>query len=164
NTQQKIELTYVERVTYDGGSCRYVYPLLCPGGPKTTKADEFEFKWRMSSAVPIKDVTCPTHAADVTRQAEQAAEVKFAGRQVDLSKDLEVHYRIERAASGMDLVAHRPKEEDGTFMLLLTPQANPTPRPKDMTFVFDTSGSMEGNRIKQAKAALKFCISKLKPQ
>src|SRR6185436_20357828 len=35
NTQQKIELTYVERVTYDGGSCRYVYPLLCPGGPRS---------------------------------------------------------------------------------------------------------------------------------
>jgi Ca-activated chloride channel family protein len=162
NTQQKIELTYVERVTYDGGSCRYVYPLLCPGGPRTTKADEFEFKARITSAVPLKDVSCPTHAADITRQAELAAEVKFAGHQVDLSKDLELNYRIERAASGMDLVAHRPKDEDGTFMLLLTPQANPTPLAKDMTFVFDTSGSMEGQRIKQAKAALKFCISKLK--
>jgi Ca-activated chloride channel family protein len=32
-----------------------------------------------------------------------------------------------------------------------------------MTFVFDTSGSMEGTRIKQAKAALKFCLSKLQP-
>jgi Mg-chelatase subunit ChlD len=162
NSQQKIELTYVERVGYDTGSCRYVYPLLCPGGAKTTKADEFEFRWRLASAVPIKDVTCPTHAANVTRQAEASAEVKFAGHQVDLSKDLEITYRIERAATGMDLAAHRPKDEDGTFMLLLTPQADPVRLPKDMTFVFDTSGSMEGSRIKQAKAALKFCLSKLK--
>jgi Ca-activated chloride channel family protein len=164
STQQKIELTYIERVIYDGGSCRYVYPLLCPGGPGTTKADELEFKARITSAVPIKDVSCLTHAADITRLAEQAAEVKFAGHHVDLSKDLELNYRIERAASGMDLIAHRPKGEDGTFMLLLTPQANPAPIAKDMTFVFDTSGSMEGQRIKQAKAALKFCISKLKPE
>jgi len=162
NTQQKIELTYVERVTYDGGSCRYVYPLLCPGGAKTTKADAFEFRWRLTSAVPIKDVTCLTHPAEIARQAESSAEVKFSGRQVDLSKDLEIGYRIERASSGMDLVAHRPKDGDGTFMLLLTPQANAARLPKDMTFVFDTSGSMEGARIKQAKAALKFCLSKLK--
>lgn len=161
-TQQKIELTYVERVSYDGGSCRYVYPLLVPGGAKTTRADAFEFRWRLSSAVPIKDVTCATHPADVTRQGEVTADVKFTGRQVDLSKDLEIGYRIERPRSGMDLVAHRPKEEDGTFMLLLTPEANPKPLPKDMTFVFDTSGSMEGPRIRQAKAALKFCLSKLK--
>ena len=113
--------------------------------------------------MPIKDVVCTTHPADIARQAESTAEVKFTGRQIDLSKDLEVGYRIERAASGMDLVAHRPKDEDGTFMLLLTPTASPVRLPKDMTFVFDTSGSMEGTRIRQAKAALKFCLSKLQP-
>jgi len=163
NSTQKIELTYVERVPYDAGSCRYVYPLMVPGGAAETKADHFEFRWRLSSAVPIKDVTCPTHPADVARQAESTAEVKFTGRQINLSKDLEIAYRIERAASGMDLVAHRPKDEDGTFMLLLTPTSTPVRIPKDMTFVFDTSGSMEGTRIRQAKAALKFCLSKLHP-
>jgi Ca-activated chloride channel homolog len=164
NTQQKIELTYVERVTYDGGLCRHVYPLLVPGGAKSTRADHFEFRWRLSSAVPIKDVVCPTHPAAIARQAETAAEVKFSGRQVDLSKDLEIGYRIEREQSGMDLVTHRPVAgEEGTFMLLLTPQANAARLPKDMTFVFDTSGSMEGARIKQAKAALRFCLSKLQP-
>ncbi len=161
-TQQKIELTYVERIPYDTGSCRYVYPLLVPGGAKSTAADEFDFRWRLSSAVPIKDVTCGTHAANVTRQAEAAAEVKFSGRQVDLSRDLEIGYRIERPRSGMDLVAHRPKDDEGTFMLLLTPQLHSKPLSKDMTFVFDTSGSMEGPRIRQAKAALKFCLSKLR--
>jgi Ca-activated chloride channel family protein len=164
NTQQKMEMTYVERLSYDGGSCRYVYPLLVPGGAKSTKADDFRFRWRLASAVPIKDVACVTHPADVARQGEATAEVKFSGQQIDLSKDLEITYRIERALSGMDLVAHRPKaDEDGSFLLLLTPQANAPRLPKDMTFVFDTSGSMEGPRIKQAKAALKFCLSKLQP-
>src|SRR5436190_10646531 len=163
NTQQKIEMTYVERVTYDGGACRHIYPLLVPGGTKTTTADQFEFRWRVASAVPIKDVTCPTHPAGVARQNEASAEVTFSGRQVSLSKDLEIDYRIEPASSGMDLVAQRPNDEDGTFMLLLTPQANAPRVAKDMTFVFDTSGSMEGTRIRQAKAALRFCLSKLQP-
>jgi Ca-activated chloride channel homolog len=163
NTQQKIEMTYVERVAYDAGTCRHVYPLLVPGGSKTTRADHFEFRWRLTSAVPVKNVVCPTHPAAVSRQAETTAEVKVTGHQTDLSKDLEIEYRIERDSSGMDLVAHRPGDEEGTFMLLLTPQANAQRLPKDMTFVFDTSGSMEGPRIKQAKAALRFCLSKLQP-
>ena len=89
--------------------------------------------------------------------------MKISGHQTDLSKDIEIGYRIERGSSGMDLVTHRPGAEDGTFMLLLTPQANAPRLPKDMTFVFDTSGSMEGARIRQAKAALRFCLSKLQP-
>lgn len=162
-SEQKIELTYVERVAYDAGACRYVYPLLVPGGAGTTKAELFQFRLRLSSLVPIKDVACPTHRADIVRRGEESAEVKVEARDVDLSKDLEVGYRLVRAASGMDLVAHRPDAEDGTFLLLLTPEADPAPLPKDMTFVFDTSGSMEGRRIRQAKAALKFCLAKLRP-
>ncbi len=162
--EQKIELTYVERVNYDAGSCRYVYPLLVPGGAKTTRADRFDFRLRLASLVPIKEVTCPTHPAAVARRAEESAELRYEAKDVDLSKDFEVNYRIARAASGMDLVAHRPGAEDGTFMLLLTPDGQAPALPKDMTFVFDTSGSMEGKRIRQAKAALRFCLAKLKPE
>ena len=162
-SEQKIELTYVERVNYDAGDCRYVYPLVVPRGARTTRSDVFSFRLRLSSLVPIKSVGCPTHTADVVRRGEESAELRVEGRDFDLSKDLEVGYRVVRAASGMDLVAHRPDAEDGTFMLLLTPEADPAPLPKDMTFVFDTSGSMEGARIRQAKAALKFCLSKLRP-
>jgi Ca-activated chloride channel family protein len=165
NTQQKIELTYLQRLTVEGNAVRFVYPLLCPGGAKTTKADDFDFRWRLASAVPIKDVVCSTHPANIARQAEEAAEVKYSGHQIDLSKDLEISYRIERASSGLDLVAHRPKKgEEGTFMALLTPQLRVQRLPKDVTFVFDTSGSMEGPRLKQAKAALKFCLAKLQPE
>jgi len=163
NSEQKIELTYLERVNYDAGACRYVYPLLVPGGAKATKADLFSFRLRLASAVPIKDVACPTHRANVARRAEASAEVTFEGRQVDLSRDLEVAYRIARATSGLDLAAHRPADTEGTFLLLLTPETDPPRIPKDMTFVFDTSGSIEGKRIKQARAALKFCLAKLKP-
>ncbi len=165
NSQQKIEMTYVERVNYDAGTCRYVYPLQVPGSKGGTKTDRFEFCWRLASRVPIKDVSSATHRVNVTRRTEEEAEVTFDGAQADLTKDLEIAYRIARAASGMDLVAHRPKkEEEGTFMLLLTPQVDAPRLPKDMTFVFDTSGSMEGKRIKQAKAALKFCLAKLGPE
>jgi Ca-activated chloride channel family protein len=161
--EQKIELTYVERVPYDAGVCRYVHPLLVPGAPRTTKADRFEFSLRLASRIPIREVSCPTHAAEIVRRGEESAVVSFAGSNVDLSTDLEVSYRIARGQSGMDLVPHRPDGQDGTFLLLLTPHAEAPRLPKDMTFVFDTSGSMEGKRIAQAKAALKFCLSKLGP-
>jgi Ca-activated chloride channel family protein len=165
NSQQRIELTYLERVNYDNGSCRWTYPLLVPGGARSTKADLFELRFRLASAVPIKDLACPTHPAAVALKSPAAAEVTYEGRQVDLSRDLEIAYRIEREKSGMDLAAHKPEKEDpGAFMLLLTPEAGAARLAKDTTFVFDTSGSMEGKRIRQARAALKFCLAKLGPE
>lgn len=161
--EQKIELTYVERVPYDAGACRWVYPLLLPGGPGRTRADRFDVRLRLSSLVPVKEVACPTHPAAILRKGEEGAELRYEAKDVDLSRDLEVGYRIARASSGLDLVAHRPGPEDGTFLLLLTPEAHPPRLPKDMTFVFDTSGSMEGARIRQARAALRFCLAKLGP-
>ena len=163
-SQQKIELTYVERLSYDQGRCRYIYPLRTPGGKGRTTADRFDLKWRVSSRVPIKHVSSPTHRVNVARRTDSEAEVTWTGRDVDLSRDIEIEYRIGRTTVGMDLVAHRPKGEEGTFMLLITPPVAPDvkPLPKDMTFVFDTSGSMEGKRIEQARAALRFCLSKLR--
>ncbi len=162
-SEQKIEITTLERVTYDAGICRYVYPLLVPGSRGGTKTDRFQLRWRLASAVPITDVSCPTHPANVAAKSASAAEVTWDGRQVDLSRDLEIAYRIARPESGMDLVCHRPKDAEGTFLLLVTPRADAPRLPKDMTFVFDTSGSMEGARIRQARAALRFCLSKLAP-
>jgi Ca-activated chloride channel family protein len=163
-SEQKIELTYLERVNYDSGLCRWTYPLLVPGSQGGTKTDVFSLKWSLESLVPITEVASPTHPVSVTRRTEASASVVFEGRNVDLSKDLEITYRLSRARSGMDLVAHRPPGREGTFLLLITPQADAPRLPKDMTFVFDTSGSMEGDRIKQARAALRFCLSKLGPE
>ncbi len=163
-SEQKIELTYLERVNYDAGLCRWTYPLLVPGSPGGAKTDRFSLRWRLESLVPIADVASPTHPISVTRRTESAAEVVYEGRDVDLSKDMEVAYRLTRPKSGMDLLAHRPSGQEGTFLLLITPQADAPRLPKDMTFVFDTSGSMEGDRIGQARAALRFCLSKLSPE
>jgi Ca-activated chloride channel family protein len=164
-SEQKIELTYVERVSYDAGLCRWSYPLVTPGQKGTTKAGRFELRWRLTSFVPIQEIASPTHPLTVTRKTAEMAEATFEGRDVDLGKDLEIGYRIARAATGIDVATHRPKaDEEGTFLLLITPEVKvEKPLPKDMTFVFDTSGSMSGPRIQQARAALRFCLSKLQP-
>jgi len=164
-SEQKIELTYVERITYHQGRCTWRYPLKVPGSKIESKTDRMQISVRIASHVPIKEVVSATHPFDVARATVQEAAVTYDRKDADLSKDVELTYTLAREKTGFDVVAHRAGA-DGYFALLVTPSpdAGDKPMPKDMTFVFDTSGSMEGDKIKQARAALKYCISRLNPQ
>src|SRR5262249_50801841 len=56
-----------------------------------------------------------------------------------------------------------------TYMFLMmkppsAPVESDTRRPRDVIFVIDTSGSMFGESINQAKAALKLALTRLTPQ
>ncbi len=68
---------------------------------------------------------------------------------------------------GISLLTYRPDPaQPGYFVLLASPTLNKAakPFPKDVVFVMDTSGSMSGEKIEQARKALKYCIDTLNPE
>ncbi|HVO35960.1 MAG TPA: VWA domain-containing protein, partial [Gemmatimonadales bacterium] len=68
-----------------------------------------------------------------------------------------------RGLVGTSLVTHAPGGEDGYFMLLIAPPASADAAavPRDLSFVLDVSGSMSGEKIGQAKAALRQALATL---
>jgi Ca-activated chloride channel family protein len=61
-------------------------------------------------------------------------------------------------------LTHRTAGEDGYFVLLGRPDDRLDKAkvlPKDIVFVLDTSGSMVGEKMEQAKNGLKFCLQQL---
>src|SRR5207249_3978401 len=65
---------------------------------------------------------------------------------------------------GLTALAHRPVGDKGYFLLLVSPRSELSrsqQAPRDMVFVLDTSGSMRGQRIVQARNALKYCLKNL---
>ena len=57
----------------------------------------------------------------------------------------------------------RGHQEQGYFNITLSPRAEvkKAATPKDVVFVIDTSGSMRGHKMEQAKKALAYCIEGL---
>ncbi|MEM7396563.1 MAG: VWA domain-containing protein, partial [Verrucomicrobiota bacterium] len=73
-------------------------------------------------------------------------------------------YGVSKKDFGLNLLASAKGKDDGYFMMMLSPTVMPKEDmiiEKDVTFVFDTSGSMAVRKMDQAREALKYCVARL---
>ncbi|HBO46307.1 MAG TPA: hypothetical protein DD670_20750 [Planctomycetaceae bacterium] len=80
--------------------------------------------------------------------------------------DFRLLYDVGEGTVGAEVLSYRPsQDDDGYFLLLASPDikaADQKPIPKTVVFVVDRSGSMSGEKIKQAREALKFVLNNLR--
>jgi Ca-activated chloride channel family protein len=158
----RIRIEYDELLDYQSGLVSYTCPL---------KTDHFKFgnigelglAVKISSDIPIKSLYSPTHEID-RRIADGEAYCGFEETDVCPNADFQLFYTVSESDVAMNLITHRVEGEDGYFMLLVAPGElvdDEKVIPKDIVFVIDRSGSMEGVKIEQARRALKWCVSRM---
>src|SRR6185503_11498966 len=77
---------------------------------------------------------------------------------------LQLYYSTEKDELAANLLSYKTGGEDGYFVLLVSPGIDAKEKQvvlKDVAFVLDTSGSMAGKKLEQAKKALQFCVENL---
>ncbi|NOZ63817.1 MAG: VWA domain-containing protein [Caldiserica bacterium] len=158
--EKRIELVYQETLPYDAGIYKYVYPLDTERfSPRPLK--EVSISVKIKSLLPIKNVYSPSHQIDVKIQ-KFTAECGYEAKNVKPDKDFTLYYTVSEKDVGLNLLTYRKLGKTGYFMLLISPgKLTGKSINKDIVFIIDTSGSMSGNKIKQAKEALRFCINSL---
>jgi Ca-activated chloride channel family protein len=119
----------------------------------------------VDSKIEIKNVYSPTHAIEVRRDAHTAS-VSFKAENYVPTADFRLFYDVEAGQLGASVLSFRPRtDEEGYFLLLASPQIQAggmQPLAKTVLFVLDRSGSMSGEKIEQAKEALKFVLNNLR--
>lgn len=164
NGERKVSVRYDQLLRKQGNTYRFVYPLKVERlSAKPIK--DARITIRISSRQPIKTIYSPTHPISVRRPDEYTATVTYEARDVREPDDFVLYYSVSEGEFGVMLLPYRSRtDRDGYFLLFISPQISwekPKLIPKDIAFIIDRSGSMSGNKIEQAKEALKFCVERL---
>jgi len=165
-SEKRITVTYTTLLRSTGGLVSYDYPLTrhaVEGAPVTKLAMRVELK----TSRKLATIYSPSHEMQIQRKGERRAIVGL-----ETSNAAERNVQLLFAAQSNDddlamtLLTYRDDADDaGYFMLLATPtpaeEASASVAPKTVVFVLDTSGSMQGEKLEQAKRALTFCVRNL---
>jgi Ca-activated chloride channel family protein len=163
--ERRIEITYSELLSAEAGTYRYRYPLDTERF-SARPLERVTISVDLQTTAPLSAVYSPTHALGVVRTAESVATGLFEAYNVLPSQDFLLYYSVSLDAMGMTLLTYRVPGEDGFFLLIVTPPELAGARaaiPKDLVFVLDSSGSMSGRKIEQAKDAVRFILENLNP-
>lgn len=154
---RKITLRYTQILDRAGDAWRFRYV----GGPSGSAASR-SFRLEVDSAARFGEPYSPTHRVSVTRSGGGLA-VTLADS--SWSGDLELLLPLARGLVGMSLLTQQAVGEDGYFMLLLAPgqAAQAVTLRRDLVAVLDVSGSMSGEKLDQAKAALVQLLGTSRP-
>jgi Ca-activated chloride channel family protein len=161
---QKVAFTYESVAEKDSGLVEYIYPLKTDG-KATATLEKFGITASIKSQHGVQNVYSPTHALTIKRVNDREVAVEFERNQGLLDKDFQMFYSTGDKDVGLTALLHRPvASENGYVMLLLTPKVEMSAKydlPRDMVMILDTSGSMRGVKMEQAKKALKYCLNNL---
>lgn len=161
---RRIELTYTQLLQAESGVYRYRYPLDTERF-SAAPLEDVKIDVTLETSSTLQAIYSPTHKVVVTKTGDKAASVHYEEGNILPLKDFILYYSVLPEEMGMTLITYKTAQEDGFFLLIVSPNVNQeeTVLSKDLIFVLDTSGSMSGDKIVQAKEALEFILQNLNP-
>ncbi len=117
--------------------------------------------------LPIEAVEVLGYDALVKREGKHHYRVVVEGDDVSFDRDLRVRYTLAADDYELRFMAHRDRTDEGSFMLVVTPKDEVVADDvigRDIVFVVDISGSMDGEPLEQTKWALIHILDQLNPE
>ena len=162
HAERRIELTYAQVLQQQDGMVHYRYPL------NTEKfsarpIENVAVTVRVEDRAPLRAIYSPSHPVQIVREGDRRATVGYEGNNLRPDRDFDLYYSLSQDAIAVNLLSYKTTGEDGFFLLLVTPpvEAGEATVAKDVVLVLDTSGSMDGDKIQQARAAADYVLDHL---
>ena len=174
NGSQTLSLTYRRVLEPEGDATRLHVPLTA--WRRSAKGVPLSIRGELVTDFPMATLYSPTHSLDGVRTVEVGSEptrylttfqVTDGATRCELDFLAYFKARSENSLLDVTVLSERPNPaEDGYFLAVINgvPNDDVAPEPKNVVFVLDQSGSMQGKKIEQARDALKFMVERLRPE
>lgn len=164
NGKATVKMTYEQFLPRDGNRIDFLLPR--------SEALEYEIPWDFTltwkSDEGLDGVFCPSHELESKVAADGTLSLHSSGKLQPGAIRISAMLQTDDSQPLHATVYTYPetKDEDGYFLMVIqAPSALPeNPQPRDITFVFDRSGSMAGEKIEQTRAAAMQVLETLNPE
>ncbi len=160
-----VSLRYSQLCRKQDGLTDFLFPLST--AKYTSRAvEEIHLRLTIESRQEIKNIYSPSHSVKIDRPDDRHATITYKAENEVPESDFRLFYDTGEGELSARVLSYRPeKDDEGYFLLLASPkiEAGDKKRPKKtVAFVVDRSGSMTGEKIEQARGALKFVLNNLR--
>ncbi len=144
---------------------RVTPPVMKPGD---TRLNPVRLRVDLSPGARLRKLESVTHAVKSVPLAEASYVVTLADEALVADRDFELHWELD-LTDGPRPVFFTETIDGETFGLLVVLPPDPASvsavrLPREAIFIIDTSGSMYGPSIDQARRALLFALGRLQPE
>lgn len=153
-SEKRVKIVYTQVLPLRAERYRYTYGLRSDL-LQTKPLRELSLSVTVNSALPLKSISCPSHAVR-KQKTEHSAQVEFTAQEYTPTRDFEVVCELDRTQADVVAIPHR-RGDDGYLLVQLSPpggQGNwqrevlPDGQPLNVVLLCDTSASMDSEKRK----------------
>ncbi len=161
---REVQLRYEQVAGRDGDLYRLRVPLFT--GRTHTKLDSIELAVELTNQPGLRTIYSPNFGTRIQRLGSTAASVTYRGPTARGEGMFDLFWGTSDSQVGVNLLSYYPVEEsEGYFALLVAPDVEAGDEEviaRDVVLVLDTSGSMQGEKMTQAREAAAFLVQQLR--
>ncbi|MBX3012139.1 MAG: VWA domain-containing protein [Caldilineaceae bacterium] len=158
-----LELRYSQILPLRDGLYQFRYPLKLRQ-MSTEPIGALTLNLTLRNQTGLRTIYSPTYDIAVERTSDTSAQVTYQATAVRPEQDFALYFGADHSPVGLNLLSYKPAGEDGYFVLLAAPSVAVAPEAviaRDLVMVVDISGSMQGDKMAQAKAAAHYVVDHL---
>jgi len=159
---KRLEMEYQERLTVEQGEQMFAIPLR-PDVYRAQTAGKLSITLEIKSAHAMINFQFVGKAYTMQTAARDAKSVKasFSGKAVALTEDFALKYALDAKKDALEVLTYRDGTDPGFFeatALLALPAANAPLAPRSIVALFDTSLSMQWEKLEREFQALEAML------
>ncbi len=161
-SERKIRLSYVQVLQNQMNNFRFQFPLK---QDFTKNLKNVHMNIVIEDERSIANVYSPTHSLETKEKTAKKVRLDAEINNTQQYSNFILFYSYPLKGTNYSFITFRPRtDRDGYFLLQINPtgeEGKYAAQARDIIFVMDVSGSMNGAKIEQAKEALNSCVNTL---